>query len=483
MNKLLLLLTLFVSINLSAQLDNGSIAPDFTAVDIEGNEHNLYDLLAEGKSVVLDFSATWCGPCWSYHIGGALEEYYEAYGPDGTDEAMVFYIESDVSTTMADLNGLTAASMGDWVTGTEYPIIDDASVSNRYLVGAYPTIMLVCPDRTVTNLGQIGADPIHTQSSVCPGNEVAPEPSFSATEYVGCGALDVTFRDNTWPRADEYLWNFGDGSTSTEAEPSHSYSEPGNYSVTLDVKNEYGETTMTQDDYINIGEGDLLPSEYGGPTGIDIGTGRYFEGGHQGLIFDAHTDIVISSVKVFSSKAATRIVSLLDADGNVVNLKEVDIPEGEVRITLDLFVPAGSAYRLGLYSDAYLFRNDGGAAFPYEVGDFVTITNGTAGTEPLRYYYYYYDWEVREAGCSESVSTDDLNELNVALYPSPAYDVLHITAEGIQDHSVDVFTNTGERLNLAIEKSVDRAIVNVAGLNPGLYVAKVGDTMHKFYKQ
>jgi len=32
-----------------AQLPDGSIAPDFTATDIDGVEHNLYDLLDEGK--------------------------------------------------------------------------------------------------------------------------------------------------------------------------------------------------------------------------------------------------------------------------------------------------------------------------------------------------------------------------------------------------------------------------------------------------
>jgi serine/threonine protein kinase HipA of HipAB toxin-antitoxin module len=39
----------------SAQLPDGSIAPDFTATDIDGVEHNLYDLLDEGKKVILEF--------------------------------------------------------------------------------------------------------------------------------------------------------------------------------------------------------------------------------------------------------------------------------------------------------------------------------------------------------------------------------------------------------------------------------------------
>ena len=54
----LLFAVLTISTTALAQLPDGSIAPDFTATDINGNEWNLYDLLDEGNTVILDFSAT-----------------------------------------------------------------------------------------------------------------------------------------------------------------------------------------------------------------------------------------------------------------------------------------------------------------------------------------------------------------------------------------------------------------------------------------
>ena len=52
-----------------------------------------------GQRYRFDFSATWCGPCWSYHESGVLEELYDTYGSDGTNELRVFFIEGDDGTT------------------------------------------------------------------------------------------------------------------------------------------------------------------------------------------------------------------------------------------------------------------------------------------------------------------------------------------------------------------------------------------------
>lgn len=158
MRKFLTIIASCLIINaINAQLPNGSIAPDFTLTDIYGKTHNLYSYLNDGKTVYLDFFATWCPPCWSHHQSGSLEDLYQSYGPNGTDEIMVIMIEGDTRTNVNCISGSSGCNnntQGDWTAGTNFPIADNASVRQLYQVGYYPTIYGICPDKIVTELGQ-----------------------------------------------------------------------------------------------------------------------------------------------------------------------------------------------------------------------------------------------------------------------------------------------------------------------------------------
>lgn len=54
----------------------GKMAPDFALTDIQGKTIKVSDL--KGKTVLLDFWATWCGPCGA--DGPSLDKLYQKYG-------------------------------------------------------------------------------------------------------------------------------------------------------------------------------------------------------------------------------------------------------------------------------------------------------------------------------------------------------------------------------------------------------------------
>jgi hypothetical protein len=163
--------------------------------------------LDNGYSVVIDLNATWCGPCWSYHTSDALEDLWENHGPAGqtgvsagtTDDVYVFMIESDNNTTSADLNGTTSGTMGNWVTGTQFPIIDDGSIAGPYGLAFYPTVYTICPNRQMTRVGgQTGASPaatLYSHIGTCPTLDAGTDYSIlshNGDEAVcGAGSVDV----------------------------------------------------------------------------------------------------------------------------------------------------------------------------------------------------------------------------------------------------------------------------------------------------
>jgi hypothetical protein len=145
----------FFLANLSsnAQLANGSLFPaGLVLTDINGSSYNLDSDLNNGKTLFIIVSATWSGPDWSFHNLGIMQELYNSYGPQGTNELRVYFIEGMSSTNVGDLYGIGTNTQGDWVTGTPYPIVDNSSAADALQVGFYPTLYMICPSRRVWHI-------------------------------------------------------------------------------------------------------------------------------------------------------------------------------------------------------------------------------------------------------------------------------------------------------------------------------------------
>ncbi|MDD1664660.1 MAG: lectin like domain-containing protein [Methanomicrobiales archaeon] len=89
-----------------------------------------------------------------------------------------------------------------------------------------------------------------------------PDARFTATPKKGKVPLKVTFRDRTLRRPASWLWDFGDGTTSTEKSPIHTYTKAGTFTVNLTVKNNGGEDFTTKEAYITVGEGSRRARPY-----------------------------------------------------------------------------------------------------------------------------------------------------------------------------------------------------------------------------
>lgn len=176
MKNALLVLILVLSLHVSAQLPDGSVTPDFTLEDIvDTNTYNLYSYLNQGKTVFIEIFAAHCPSCWAYHEAEILKDLYNAYGPDGTDEIMVFSLEYDQYNFYEHFIGIGDPwnTAGDWLTGTPYPIFDvegtDRSVFTDYDVLFYPLIYKICPNKLTERMStSLSVSELYQKVQECP---------------------------------------------------------------------------------------------------------------------------------------------------------------------------------------------------------------------------------------------------------------------------------------------------------------------------
>ena len=112
------------------------------------------------------------------------------------------------------------------------------------------TITVSAPDAAVPTTVTVTLSAVQSEAGE------PPVASFSATNRVGNAPLEVVFSNTSTPASGvTYSWNFGDGETSTEKEPTHVYEMPGEYQVSLTVTNAEGSDTETSAaDYIQVSD-------------------------------------------------------------------------------------------------------------------------------------------------------------------------------------------------------------------------------------
>ena len=104
---------------------------------------------------------------------------------------------------------------------------------------------------------------------------------FVGAPLFGGAPLTVTFIDTSQglSGAATYLWNFGDGSTSAAANPTHTYTRTGQYTVSLQITDGAFTAVVSKTRYVAVGQARVIEYEYDELYRLveaDYSSGEYF---------------------------------------------------------------------------------------------------------------------------------------------------------------------------------------------------------------
>lgn len=239
-----------------------------TTVITAGNPLNFTDLSVNAPTSWLwnfgDGSTSGSqNPSHTYNTLGVYTVSLTAGNPSGSDiEIKIDYIEVVSAIPDADFSAdQTIIEEGQTINFTDlstnlpetwaWDFGDGGSSGGQNPSYIYNTPGIYTVSLTSSN--NAGSDTeIKTDYIVVNEAGTIPDADFVADETTVNMGNDIEFTDLSDNTPTSWLWDFGDGETSAEQNPVHTYLLPGIYSVSLTSENNYGSDTETKTDYITI---------------------------------------------------------------------------------------------------------------------------------------------------------------------------------------------------------------------------------------
>ena len=465
-----------------AQLPDGSVAPNFTTTDVNGNSHTLYDYLDQGYTVVLDISATWCGPCWNYHTGGALEELWEDHGPAGqpgvsantTDDVVVLWFEGDSGTPLSELEN---SSLGNWLlpngNAVNFPMCNDDNIAQLYNLPYWPIIYTICPNRILTESGQLSATAHYNGASNCEAASGANNGSILGYtgETITCGepvALTIDLQNMGTQNLTGCTINVLDGGTNVL-----SYNWTGNLptynveSVTLGTVNPTATTTYTIELSADDNASDNTTTatintaqETAATITVEVLTDTYAD--------EVWMEITNSNGAIVWSEGNENVQGNYGTGQFPPPADPTNPLANSTAYSWPVALPAVDCYTFTIY-DYYGDGLQEGGGGSWSVKD----NNGTVILSESDVNYGAMDAGLIK---NTTASLDEMAAQNVQVYPNPATDVVNVSFENTNDTYVSVMDLQGRVLSTQVASGANGTqVVSISteGFAQGTYVVSV----------
>jgi PKD repeat protein len=189
--------------------------------------------------------------------GNGNEEWNHTYGisgPMANDDAQDIQVESD-GYVFAGYTTPPGSTRQFWLarTDTEGLVVWNTSFGGSVHDSVIHAVLEPHPGEYVL-LGTSESDDEYTDIRlVNAGNPTVPTANFTGSPTSGSPPLLVTFLDLSNGPPTSWYWDFGDNSTTSTAQnPTHTFSQPGSYTIILRATNDRGNDMETKYGYINV---------------------------------------------------------------------------------------------------------------------------------------------------------------------------------------------------------------------------------------
>ncbi len=218
------------------------------------------------------------------YVGVGYGPYGVAVSPDGTKVYVAHYLSDSVSVIDTATNAVaTTVNVGD----LPYVVSVTPDGNKVYVANKNSnSVSIIDPaTNTVTDTINVGNYPLGIAIAKVP-DRIVPIANFSSNVTKGYVPLDVQFTDIS-KNAATWKWDFGDGNTSTDQNPTHTYSAAGNYIVNLTVSD--GNDTDSQVATITVSKKPVARAIY-----IYVAN----SGSNTVSVIDVATDTIIATIPV-----------------------------------------------------------------------------------------------------------------------------------------------------------------------------------------
>lgn len=283
-----------------------------------------------------------------------------------------------------------------------------------------------------------------------------PKANFTATKTQFCTSPSTVTFVNTSTDASSYSWNFGDGGTSIDQNPTHIYTSYGKFTVSLTVQGTFGGSdAITKTNFIELNN--TFACDYKMPNSgtqtLTACSGTLYDNGGATANYTDMTD-VSSTITIPDAKSITVTVNQFGMEAGDLGYCNYDY----------LAFYDGATTSASLINGTEYCNTTGNPGTIVSTGNSITIRQYS--DEGVNLSGFELSWT-----CDNTTSIENVNEIKFKIYPNPTHNSINIQTPA-EYSEIEICDVTGKIIKTK-SKTNSIETIDMSEFSKGIYLVKI----------